>query len=55
MSSKLVTINASRTAAVNQGFYWIPVDENTPTGVKLQLINRKLGVATFGHYYKGSE
>lgn len=55
MISKLVTINAAKTAAVNQSMFWIPIDENTPVGVKLLLINRKFGVTTQGQYYKDSD
>jgi len=55
MTSKLIKINNSRTAAVNQSVYWIPVDANTPVGVKLQLINRAHGVSTTGSYYMGSD
>lgn len=55
MASKLITINRDNTVAVNQTIYWIPIDSNTPIGVKLLLINRKLGVATTGHYYPGND
>lgn len=40
---------------MNQTIYWIPIDKNTPVGVKLQLINRRMGVATIGQYYPGND
>ena len=45
-----VEINADRTAAVDRKTKWIPIDENTPRGVKLQLINRAYGVALYGKH-----
>ena len=39
---------ASRTAVVQDGYYWRPIDEKTPRGAKLQLINRQAGVAAYG-------
>lgn len=53
--TKLITINNSRTAAVNQSIRWLPIDANTPTGVKVLLINRHLGVATIGIYHRGND
>ena len=46
-------LNADKTAAVALDTYWIPIDENTPVGVKMQLINRKFGIATTGIYRTG--
>ena len=45
-------LDSSKTAAVDRHYHWIPVDEHTPRGVKLQLINRKSGVAHMGLYFK---
>jgi len=45
------TINATQTAAVATDYYWIPIDENTPRGVKLQLLG-KGGVAHYGTYHE---
>ena len=45
------TINASQTAAVATDYYWIPIDENTPRGVKIQLLG-KGGVAHYGTYHE---
>ena len=55
MTTKLITINNSRTTAVNQSLPWLPISSSTPTGVKLLLINRRLGVATIGIYQRGND
>lgn len=54
-AQKLITINNSRTAAVNQSMIWLPINDATPVGVKLLLINRRLGVATIGIYHRGND
>jgi len=43
------TINSTHTAAVATDYYWIPIDEHTPRGVKLQLLG-KGGVAQYSNY-----
>ena len=43
------TLNSDKTVAVAVDTYWIPVNSNTPRGVKLQLLG-KGGVAAYGHY-----
>jgi hypothetical protein len=43
------TINSTGTAAVATDYYWIPIDANTPRGVKLQLLGNG-GVAAYGNY-----
>ena len=43
-------INAAKTVAVSTDTYWIPVDENTPRSVKLQLLG-KGNVAAYGTYH----
>ena len=49
---QLIKVNANNTAAVAQDFYWIPVEQTPPPmGVKLLLINQKLGVACMGDYH----
>jgi hypothetical protein len=55
MTTKLITINNTRTAAVNQSLPWLPINQHTPVGVKLLLINRRLGVATIGNYQRGND
>ena len=42
-------LDSTRTAVVADDYYWIPIDEHTPTGVKVLLLGRS-GVATMGHY-----
>ncbi len=50
---QLIKVNANNTAAVAQDFHWIPVEQTPPPlGVKLLLINQKLGVACMGDYNK---
>lgn len=43
-----------RAAAVDTRYAWRPVGPDTPRGVKLLIINRAAGVATFGQYSPGS-
>ena len=43
-------INGAKTVAVATDVYWIPIDENTPRSVKLQLLS-KAGVAVYGTYH----
>lgn len=50
MPDDKVRVNADRTAVVDQGYFWRPIDNNTPRGAKLQLIDRRLGVAVYGVY-----
>jgi hypothetical protein len=40
-------------AVVNTELHWIPISEVPPPSGKLQLINARLGVATYGNYVKG--
>jgi hypothetical protein len=42
-------LDSTRTTVVSDNYYWIPIDEHTPTGVKVLLLGRS-GVATMGHY-----
>jgi len=43
-----IRITTDRSAAVDVSYPWLPINENTPRGVKLQLINRQAGVAQYG-------
>ena len=43
-------IDSTGTAAVATDYYWLPIDENTPRGVKMNLINRAAGVTHIGVY-----
>ena len=40
-----------KVATVDTEYHWRPIDENTPLGTKVQLINRRYGVATYGQVY----
>ena len=42
-------LNTEKNVAVAEGYYWLPIDENTPRGVKVQLLNTG-GVAVYGIY-----
>ena len=42
-------LDSTKAAVVSTDYYWIPIDEHTPTGVKVLLLGRS-GVATMGHY-----
>ena len=41
------TINSASTVAVATDYFWLPINTNTPRGVKLQLLG-KGGVAVYG-------
>jgi hypothetical protein len=41
-------VNNARTAAVATDVFWKPIDEHTPTGVRMLLINKRYGTATIG-------
>ena len=45
----MIKVNNTRTAAVDQTRYWLPVNSDTPKGVKMLLLTR-YGVAHIGHY-----
>ena len=42
-------INTDNTVAVDREYYWRPIAQ-CPLGVKVQLINRRYGVAAYGTY-----
>lgn len=41
--------NSDQTVAVDREYHWRPIDADTPRGVKLQLICKADGVATYSH------
>jgi len=43
-------INTDKTAAVATDIFWQPIDEHTPIGVKMLLINETYGVAVLSPY-----
>lgn len=49
VAPKLWHINNDRTAAVSDTQAWLPIDSDTPRGVKIQLLTSG-GVATYAHY-----
>jgi len=42
-------LNSTNTVAVAVDYYWMPIDEHTPRGVKLQLLTIG-GIAIYGDY-----
>ena len=42
-------LDSTFTAAVAQDYFWMPIDDQTPQGVKVLLLGRS-GVATMGQY-----
>ena len=42
-------LDSTRSTVVADDYYWIPIDQDTPTGMKVLLLGRS-GVATMGHY-----
>jgi len=48
-------INTANTACVTQLVQWLPIDANTPRGVKLQLISRQSGIAWYGIHKAGGD
>ena len=49
MHEQKYKLDSTRAAVVAQDYYWIPIDQDTPTNVKILLLGRS-GVATMGHY-----
>lgn len=47
------TLTTDGAAAVDRSTKWIPIDENTPRGAKVQLISKPSGVAQYGRYTPG--
>jgi hypothetical protein len=48
--SSIMTTDSTKAAAVDRTYHWLPIDEHTPTGVKLQLIRKDAGAAYYGTY-----
>jgi hypothetical protein len=47
-------INTDKTAAVATEVFWLPIDKDTPVGVKMLVINKEFGVAVISSRYAGS-
>lgn len=43
-------LNADRTAAVSIDAFWLPIDKDTPRGVKMLLISEQYRVAQISVY-----
>ena len=48
-----VEFNTERSVAIDRDTQWLQIDERTPRGVKLQLINKTAGVAHYGQLQRG--
>ena len=46
-------LTADGAAAVTPNVKWLPIDEYTPVGARMQLIERAQGVAYTRTHYKG--
>ena len=42
-------LDSTMSTVVADDYYWIPIDQDTPTNMKVLLLGRS-GVATMGHY-----
>ena len=42
-------LDSTKAAVVAADYYWLPIDQSTPTGVKVLLLGRG-GVASLGQY-----
>jgi hypothetical protein len=38
-------------ATIDRSYHWIPIDDSAPLGTKVQLINKRAGVATYGQIF----
>jgi hypothetical protein len=48
-----MTTDSTKTAAIDRQYHWLPIDKDTPIGVKVQLINKAAGVASYGAHKRG--
>jgi hypothetical protein len=51
----MIKSTSDRAATVDTSYHWLPVGPDTPRGTKVQLIDRKFGVAVYGAYQPGSQ
>ena len=49
MRSSMHSLNSTKTVAVATDYYWLPIDADTPRGVKIQLLGVG-GVANYATY-----
>lgn len=52
MAGHNYTVSSDGAAAVDPDYFWLDIDENTPRGVKLQLLTEH-GIALHGKYNLG--
>lgn len=45
-------LNGDNTAVITPEVNWLPIDESTPIGAKMLLIDEKQGVALMGLHYQ---
>jgi len=52
----VIKLTADKSAVVRVDLKWISIEkEPPPTGAKVLLINKHLGCATIGLYFKGND
>ena len=49
MHEQKYKLDSTRAAVVAQDYFWMPIDDQTPQGVKVLLLGRS-GVASLGQY-----
>lgn len=51
----IIRQDSSNNATVDQNYYWMVIDDNTPKSSKIQLINKRDGVAMYGFLGKNKD
>ena len=46
-------LNSDKTAVVAPDVKWLPIDEHTPIGAKMQVIDKAQNIAYIRVHYKG--
>jgi hypothetical protein len=49
-----MTSDSTKAAVVDKSYHWRPITKDTPRGQKLQLINRRYGIAQYGELHTGN-
>ena len=47
----MTDLTHDKIAVIDRDYHWIRIDENTPRGAKLQLIDIKSGAACYGQLF----
>lgn len=50
----MIKSTSDRAATVDTAYHWRPVGPDTPRGTKVQLINRRFGIAVYGQFQPGA-